>query len=97
MGQSITEYCDIISGSKSSKRDGIRIYAAGATIKLFQDVLCYSVEDIDILIYKPQQTRWQQKNLITHLDYNHPVDRPILKKFLHCKRKLINYIIDNNG
>ena len=77
----------------ASDRDGIRIYASGTIIKLFYEVLDYSVDDIMKLIKKPRSIISKHKSTISNLDYKHPQERPILKQYLFCKHELIKFIL----
>ena len=43
---------------------------------------------------KPRSIISRHKNVITNLDYKHPMDKKILEKYIDSKKQLIKYILD---
>lgn len=85
---------DIKLGSRASKRDGLRVYASGTAIKLFSDMCGYSIKEIKDIIPRGASVISWQNRLVSNLDHKHPIDRPILKQYLFCKKELINFILN---
>lgn len=76
------------------ERDGVRIYASGTLFKLLLDTCNYTVDEVMEITNKPRSIISRHKNVITNLDYKHPMDKKILEKYIDSKKQLIKYILD---
>lgn len=80
-----------------NERNGKRIYASGTVIKIFIEILDYSVEDIQKLIYKSKPVISKHKMLISNLDYRHKEESDAFKKYLFCKHQIIKFILNQEN
>lgn len=94
--------CNIFDTDKKSvvektNRNGRRVYASGTIIKIFIELLDYSVEEVQKLIPKSKPVISKHKMIVSSLDYKHPAESDAFKKYLFCKHEIINFILNQEN
>lgn len=75
---------------KLNTRDGNRIYASGSIIVLLGDLLNLRQDEIGNVIQKKKAIISKHRSYVKNLDYQHPYEKKILRKYLNCKKLIIN-------
>lgn len=91
--------CRIFETNKNNilnenKRDGKRIDACGTAIKIFFEILDYTIHDVMKIIPRKRSVIYKYRTRIDKLDHNHPQESDTFKKFFFCKHEIIKFILN---